>query len=344
MAIDSEYQVDGYMYPQDLTSNPKYGGNFALFYINVTADSKLGGSLGEGQYVSNPTNRGARGDLIGQGFTSGQATVAAGLQGLIAGTAGGAALNIGGGSGGIFGGALLAGAAAVTPKPPTLTRPTKRLKTAIALYMPSQMSIRYGMQYEEESMAGAQMLLKGGQALVQAATGNPGKALDTLKDAAPGAIANLALGAGGVMSAIGVGSGLAANPKKEQVFKGVDFRTFQLSYQFFPKDDDEARNVRNIIHQFKYHMHPEFKDTDGFLYIYPSEFDIVYYSGNAENPNVHKHTSCVLKDININYTPQGQFNAFADGMPLQVNIDMTFLELALITKDKIGMTPEEGGL
>jgi hypothetical protein len=91
-------------------------------------------------------------------------------------------------------------------------------------------------------------------------------------------------------------------------------------------------------------MHPEFKDGDGFLYIYPSEFDIVYYSGGSENKNVHRHTSCVLKEMNVNYTPQGQFNALKTGMPVQINVDMTFLELALATKDKIGMDPEEGGL
>lgn len=343
MAIDAQYQVDGYMYPNDLTSNPRYGGNFVLFYINVTADSKLGSSVGE-DYVKNPTNRGARGDLIGQNFTEGAAVAAGGFQGLIAGTAFGSALGIGGGAGGLLGGAIGVGGAAIIPTPPTLTRPTKRLKTAIALYMPSQLNIRYGMQYEEESMAGAQMLLKGGQALVQAATGSPGAAINTLKEAAPGAAASLALGMGGVFSAMGVGAGIAANPKKEQVFKGVDFRTFQISYQFFPRDETEAQNVRNIIHQFKYHMHPEFKDPDAFLYIYPSEFDIVYYSGNSENKNLHKHTSCVLKDISINYTPQGQFNALENGMPMQINVDMTFLELAIITKDKIGMTPDAGGL
>ena len=39
--------------------------------------------------------------------------------------------------------------------------------------------------------------------------------------------------------------------------------------------------------------------------------------------------------MNVNYTPQGQFNAFADGTPMQINVDMTFLELALLTKDSI---------
>jgi len=37
----------------------------------------------------------------------------------------------------------------------------------------------------------------------------------------------------------------------------------------------------------------------------------------------------------VNYAPNGQFTSFADGMPTQINITLTFKELALLTKDKI---------
>jgi hypothetical protein len=131
-------------------------------------------------------------------------------------------------------------------------------------------------------------------------------------------------------------TGLAANPKKEQIFKGVDFRSFTFDYQFFPRDVKEAQNVLKIIKEFKYHMHPEFaKDSGNFIYIYPSEFDIFYYQNGAENMNLHRHTSCVLTELNVNYTPNGAFTTFANGMPTQINVTMNFKELALLTKDKI---------
>ena len=134
---------------------------------------------------------------------------------------------------------------------------------------------------------------------------------------------------------MGIATGLAANPKKEQAFKNVDFRTFSFDYQFAPKSATEAENVLNIIRSFKYHMHPEFKDTTGFLYIYPSEFDIVYYKGTQENLNIHRHTSCVLTEMNVNYTPNGIFSTFANGMPTQINITLTFKELMLLSKELI---------
>jgi hypothetical protein len=335
---DTRYEISSHQYPQDLTSNARYGGNFVMFFINVMSDSKIATS-GSAKIIKDyKSSSSDRGDFVGQGITNGQAVFSGGIEGAAkAGIATGDVANA------IKGGVITAAASEVIPDKGTLTRPVKRLETAIALYMPNQLNIRYAMQYEEDSMATTQMLVKGGQALVQAAQGNFGKAGDQLQPVLSNFVLSSGIG-GNAAKAIAFGSGLAANPKKEQVFKGVDFRTFQLSYQFFPVDKDEERNVRNIIHAFKYHMHPEFKDGDGFLYIYPSEFDIIYYSGGAENKNVHRHTSCVLKEMNVNYTPQGQFNALRSGMPVQINVDMTFIELALATKDKIGMRPEDGGL
>jgi hypothetical protein len=82
-------------------------------------------------------------------------------------------------------------------------------------------------------------------------------------------------------------------------------------------------------------MHPEFKDASSFIFMFPSEFDIQYYHNNEENPYLHRHTSCVLKDMNINYAPNGAFTSFENGAPTQINVQMTFVELAILTKDQI---------
>ena len=82
-------------------------------------------------------------------------------------------------------------------------------------------------------------------------------------------------------------------------------------------------------------MHPEYKDLNNFVFIYPSEFHIYYYQGGQENMNLHRHTSCVLTDMSVNYTPNGMFSTFDDGMPTQIDITLSFRELALLTKDKI---------
>jgi hypothetical protein len=130
-------------------------------------------------------------------------------------------------------------------------------------------------------------------------------------------------------------SKLAPNPTTEMVFQSVETRTFSFNYRFAPRSEKEAENVLRIIEQFKFHMHPEFKDQTGFLYIYPSEFDIVYYSGGQENPNLHKHTSCVLINMVVNYTPNSIFSTFDNGMPTQIELTLSFKELAKLDKQKI---------
>jgi hypothetical protein len=332
--MSDKYAVDMYSYPNDLISNTgTYGGNYAIFYINVQVDSKLGRTLKESEFVNDLTPR-DRGDLIAQNLTEGK-LLATNL-GLIGGGAIlGKALGVGSVTGPAAGLAAV-GAGATAKVAATASRAQRRLKTAIALHVPNQLQIRYGMQWGEQDTG---VLAMGAAALDQGtevAKALMGKSNNKDVGGLAGAIAtNLALSKGPFAAANSAATGLAANPKKEQVFSGVDFRTFQVEYQFFPRSAAEAENVQRIIKQFKYHMHPEFKDSNNFVYIYPSEFDIFYYQNGKENLNLHRHTSCVLTEMSINYTPNGAFTTFDNGMPTQINVQMSFRELALLTKDKI---------
>jgi hypothetical protein len=330
-AETSPYQVKQHMYPSDLLSdNKQYGGNYVIFYINIAIDSKLAKSLTADNFVDNITPR-DRGDLIAQNLTTGKLFAA--QTGLIAGGAVvGKALGVGQLSGTA---AVLSevGAVTTTTMAASASRAQKRLKTAIAMHVPNQLQIRYGMQWGDEDTGALQMATTASEELLAAVSAGSAKGLS---DPAQAIITNLALSSKGPNAAgLSAATGMASNPKKEQIFKGVDFRSFSFDYQFFPRSAEEAANVLNIIKTFKFHMHPEFKDNNNFIYIYPSEFDIFYYNNGTENQNIHRHTSCVLKEMSVNYTPNGAFTTFDNGMPTQINVTMMFQELALLTKDKI---------
>jgi uncharacterized protein YcfJ len=325
------YQTKQYSYPSDLfDSTGQYGGNYAIFYINVSADSKL--------YKADPTRaltdmpKRDQGDLVGQNI---DLKTANGVSGAVEGAVGGGLLT--GNLKGAAGGAVAGGAAGVATgallSSMGTTRANKRLKTAIALHIPNDLSISYGVQWSEEDTAALAMGGAAGEEVIKAITSG-GKNSDVTGVGAD-ILANLALSKAPNAGANSAAIGLAANPKKEQVFKGVDFRTFSFDYKFFPRNSTEAQYVLNIIQEFKYHMHPEFKDSNNFLYIYPSEFDIMYYQNGQENLNLHRHTSAVLTHMSINYTPNGMFTTFADGMPTQIDVKLDFRELALLTKDKV---------
>ena len=327
----NKYEVKSHSYPDDLmASDNRYGGNYVVFYINIAVDSKLAKELGEDQFVKEIPPR-DRGDFVAQNLDrtklfAASATLNAG------GALLGKALGIGGASAGAAALATV-GAGATANYAASANRAQKRLKTAIAMHVPNQLQIRYGMQYSEEDTLAMAMASTGIEEILKATAGG-GKAKD-LAEPAQAAVTNLMLAKGPGAAALSAATGLAANPKKEQVFKGVDFRTFQFDYQFFPRSAAEAENVMRIIYEFKYHMHPEFKDANNFVYIYPSEFDIFYYQSGLENRNLHRHTSCVLTEMSINYTPNGNFTTFDNGMPTQINVTMNFRELALLTKDKV---------
>jgi hypothetical protein len=332
---DKKYDISNYSYPLDLMSNT-YGNNYVIFYINVSTDSKLIKEDKVSTVELDPNEIRDQGDTVAKNLDTTQLVAANAATNTVKGILGGSII---GGKGGAVAGAAIANiptvgvGVAASMAPMTQNRGQKRLKTAIALHIPNQLNIRYGMQWSDEETSEFAMGEAGTGEIIKALSGK-GSLKDTT-DVGQAVLTNLALGKGPNNAANSAVTGLAANPKKEQIFKGVDFRTFQFDYQFFPRSAPEAQHVLNIIEQFKYHMHPEFKDTSNFVYIYPSEFDIFYYQGNQENLNLHRHTSCVLTEMNINYTPNGTFSTFQNGMPTQINITLAFKELALLTKDKI---------
>ena len=347
------YTTESYSYPDDVTTSEVYGGNFAVFFINVQSQSKL--LNGDSNFVNdvitginnNAGNISTAAAITAQALTG---AVQGGIVGAVAGIYSAAKDAASGNAGDTglenskksflgnaakklaapLGGAILKGGAVgvIAYESGGFSQPVKRLKTAISLYMPSSLSASYGVQYNESEVPLAmQMANAVGDAFNGTVpVGGTAAAIGT-------ALAFKASGdAAGALSKL---SKLAPNPTTEMVFQGVETRTFSFNYRFAPRSEKEAENVLKIIEQFKFHMHPEFKDVTGFLYIYPSEFDIVYYSGGQENPNLHKHTSCVLVNMAINYTPNGMFSTFDNGMPTQIDVTLSFKELAKLDKQKI---------
>lgn len=370
----SKYDVNTHSYPSDLTQQPEYGGNYVMFYINVSSESKMAQNKDD-QFAQVGATERDKAIVTQQGITSTAGmTLTTGLInagiGAAAGTiwsnikdSAGSAMTSGGKLNGVIakavagplaaaaGGAALGGAAALlvdsTMSASSWTREQKRLRTAIALHIPNNISMRYSVDWESEEMFGAMaasaMVGATGDtiaAIMRAVEGGGDKSLTEKEDSKSvgtlrGVLSSMALQnlpGGKLMQAK---AGIAPNPMREQLFKGVDFRTFSFDYVFAPRSEEEAKNVLNIIKAFKYHMHPEYKDANNFLYIYPSEFDIVYYTHNKENLNIHRHPSCVLTDMQVNYTPNGTFTTFKGGIPTQINVTLTFKELVAMHKELI---------
>jgi hypothetical protein len=370
--LSDKYVVGQYQYPSDLLGNTQeYGGNYVIFYINVAEDSRILKVADEATVDPSDIPPRYQGDMAANNYNTAQTVAGAAGPGAVLGTAAGMAsgissaykaagavrataasagirnvsrLGVASAAGGAFlrdtgaGAALgaapgVAGGLAVSALAGgKMGRQQKRLQKAIALYVPNQLNIRYTMDWQSDDTAGFQMAAAGATEMVKAV--NP-LASSNLLGTVGAIAASVALSKGPGGAAMSAATGLAANPKKENLFKSVSFRTFTFDYKFYPRNSTEAQNVFNVIKQFKLHMHPEYKDQNNFIFIYPSEFDIFYYKNGKENLNLHRHTSCVLTDMAVNYTPNQIFSTFENGMPTHIDVQLSFKEMAILTKAEI---------
>ena len=226
--------------------------------------------------------------------------------------------------------------------------PTTRLDTAIAMYMPASVTTGHSAQYTDTEIGfmsrGAinayEKFSNQGMAAGLTEIGNMdqdlAKALQNLMLNTAGALP----GFGGLKAAAEMRSGVVLSDRMELAFQGIDKRTFQYEFKMNPKSEDEAKEIRNIIHAFKVNMLPEFEGSDshGRALIVPNTFDIEYHWNGAENQFLHKISTCVLESMNVSYGGdkyKTHAGVSGDGAPpIDTTLSLTFKELELITREK----------
>jgi hypothetical protein len=233
-------------------------------------------------------------------------------------------------------------------------RTTKLTTDAIALYMPDTLAFSYSQSYDQLALGGelGGKLMAAGKSIVDAAKGGEetmAKMIEGSKSAFKSAAltgiqsASTLLGENTGQVLFSAAAGAVQNPMLEMIYRSPNFRQFQFDFAFYPRDEREALEVQKIIERFRFHQAPEFlKGAQGFL-VPPSEFDIKFYYGGAENPNIPPVATCVLTGIDVNYAPNG-FSAYEipgenqpalgrTGMPVSIQMSLQFQEVTYLTKE-----------
>ena len=208
----------------------------------------------------------------------------------------------------------------------------------ISLYLPGGMEYNDGFQYEEVGFAGIKNLSNlsaaGGVAALGALTKLAGVA-----DKAAGVVGQESLNAGRALSAE---LGVVVNPRAEQLFNGLDMRTFSFNFTFIPRNEKEAESMQKIIKAFRFHAHPELSNNGAF-FNFPSEFDIKFKSYDfsrpdepaIDNPTLPKIARCFIDKITTNYTPDDVYHAFKNGVPPKITLALSFKEAEVITRNHV---------
>ena len=227
-------------------------------------------------------------------------------------------------------------------------RPTKRLATSIAMYMPQSVQVTYGAQYQDTTIgAVTESALNAYNDLI---SGRGGDAIGRLKEISTDVADSLQMfllssvgvipGLGGVREVSEMKSGNVIADRLELAFKGINKRNFQYTFKMTPKDRREVEMIRKIVFAFKANMMPEFVggNRGGRRLLVPNTFDIAYmYTGN-QNLHLHNISTCVLENMNVTYGGDRYrtFEADAEGaQPVETNITLNFKEIELITRDRI---------
>ena len=228
---------------------------------------------------------------------------------------------------------------------------TVRTSDAIVLYMPPAIMQQTASLWKDTELGGN---ITEGAARVKntvdraAEIGKTGAVLEAL----PGVLGQIKQAVGrGAAKALSAGLGgdalagydkisnRAMNNFLETTFTGVAFRQFSYTWKFTPKSVKELEEVHKIIRTFRFHMLPELpRDGDyGRYYIVPAEFDLFYMFRGDENTWLNKISTCILKNLDLNYTPNG-YQTFRPiegkngAPPVEIDMKLDFQETKILTK------------
>ena len=224
---------------------------------------------------------------------------------------------------------------------------TKRITDSVAMYLPPNVEDNTIANYNDAKTGIAGFLVASG---FKAQGGDTKAITESLIASMEGVLKDTTMRAIGVVGEIFGAEGTeglakkafgeADNPYMEVLFDSMQLRTFTYNFQFAPRSEKESYEVQRIIQLFRFHMAPELRPGVNRYLGLPSTFDIHYMflskDGVASENNFYNRiATCVLQDCSVNYTPGG-VKSFEDGGPTQTTMKLTFKEIQLLTKDKIG--------
>ncbi len=150
---------------------------------------------------------------------------------------------------------------------------------------------------------------------------------------------------------MGAAAGQARNKHMAMVYQGPgEMRTHQFVFNFFPKDKDEALEVKKIINDFKNGSTPKMaggavmgsaNPLSEAFFSSPRHYRIKFMMGSTggragteRNKYLFQIGTSVIKSLAINHDPSSAVGFHTDGSPVASRLTISFQELEyLISSD-----------
>ena len=139
-------------------------------------------------------------------------------------------------------------------------------------------------------------------------------------------------------------AGAIINPNMELLFKDPGMRQFSFNWKLAPRSASEAQTVIKLIRFFKQKM--AVKKSDANLYLKaPNTWRLAYKRPNSQDhPFLNKFKECAMTSFTANFTPDGNYATFEDGVMTSYDITMAFSELEpIFSNDYDGFAANEIG-
>lgn len=154
------------------------------------------------------------------------------------------------------------------------------------------------------------------------------------------------LGVGGLSAAVDVTSGTAVNPHVALRFEGVDLKSHEFTWTLSPKNEEEARSLRDMINFIRSKILPTYSGIGGAgsgipgggtaisraLLNYPSLVDI-YFTG-LDQSYFYYFKPAMIKTFRTNYTPNG-IALNRGGRPSVIQMSMSLTEARIHTASDV---------
>ena len=223
----------------------------------------------------------------------------------------------------------------------------------VILPIPGGIQDQQQVSWSQDNMDAAAMALAG--AALAGITEGGGGFVDSVGDSIKaisqgsdevkkGLAASIAGSASGASKLLTRTTGAIMNPNMELLFNSPSLRTFNFSFILAPRDRNEAMTVIKIIRFFKQGMSPIRSKSRLFLRS-PHTFRLAYKhragtkDKGKDHPFLNKFKECAMNTFGVNYTPNGNYSTYEDGVMTAYQMTMSFQELTPIYNDDYGNDP-----
>jgi hypothetical protein len=127
---------------------------------------------------------------------------------------------------------------------------------------------------------------------------------------------------------------LLLNAFKEVSFLGINFRTYELTFDIVAKSRKEANALVRAIREIQLNSLPGSERSGGAMFFsYPGTWQVKFMPTEAYLPTF---LPSVITNVSIDYAGNaGRVRFREDNSPISVNVTLNFMETELLTKDRV---------